>query len=148
VDFGVAFVVLLGLMLLYRIPPTPPTLTLPFFVLLSMITALGFGLWFSALNVRFRDIKHLIPFVIQIWMYVTPVVYSVTLIPERFRWVLALNPMTAVVEGFRWALLGSAMTAVSFTNGLFWVSVGIALAVFISGLFYFRSVERTFADII
>ena len=148
VDFGIAFIVLLGLMLFYRIPPTPATLLLPVFILLAMITALGFGLWFSALNVRFRDIKHLIPFIIQIWMYLTPVVYSVTLIPERFRWVLALNPMTAVVEGFRWALLGSAMNAVSFTNGLFWVSVGIALAVFISGLFYFRSVERTFADII
>ncbi|MBU1661560.1 MAG: ABC transporter permease [Chloroflexi bacterium] len=105
VDFAIAFVVLAGMMLYYGIAPTAAVVWLPAFFLLAMVTALGFGLWLSALNVRYRDVNYLIPFLVQIWMYVTPVIYGSTLIPERFRWLLAINPMTGVVEGFRWALL-------------------------------------------
>ncbi|MCA9932328.1 MAG: ABC transporter permease [Anaerolineales bacterium] len=148
VDFGVAFVILMGLMIFYGIAPTVTVLWLPAFMLLALITALGFGLWLSALNVRFRDIKHLIPFIVQIWMYVTPVIYGSTLIPERFRWLLALNPMTSVVEGFRWALLGNQLTNNIAANGLFFVSIAIALLVLVSGAIFFRATERVFADII
>ena len=148
VDFAVSFTVLLALMLFYRIPPTPAALLLPGFLLLAMIAALGFGLWLSALNVRFRDVGYLVPFLVQIWMYLTPVIYPVTLIPERWRWLLALNPMTGVVEGFRWALLGGSMEGTAPPGGLFFLSIVIALAVFVSGLFFFRATERTFADVI
>ncbi|MCB0002668.1 MAG: ABC transporter permease [Anaerolineae bacterium] len=150
VDFAVGLVMLAVLMLIYRIPLTPAVLLLPLFLLLAMITALGFGLWLSALNVRYRDIKQLIPFIVQLWMYLTPVIWPVTIIPERFRSLLALNPMTGVVSGFRWALLGdaSAVTGMQAPAGLFALSVVIAVAALISGMFFFRSTERTFADII
>ena len=148
VDFGVSFIVLLLLMAFYRIAPTPAVIFLPAFLLLAMATSLGFGLWLAALNVRYRDVNYLVPFLVQIWMYVTPVIYSASLIPERYRWLLALNPMTGVVEGFRWALLGGVMTETQPPNGLFAVSVVITLAVLIGGLFFFRSTERTFADVI
>lgn len=143
VDFGVAASVFVVLMVWYRVTPTPAILLLPLFVLLAMATALGFGLWLSALNVRFRDVNYLVPFLVQVWMYLTPVVYAVTLIPERFRWLLALNPMTGVVEGFRWALLGAQPP-----GALFAVSVLITLAVLVGGAFFFRATERTFADVI
>ncbi len=106
VDFAVAFIVLLGMMIFYKISLSWNILLLPVFLLLAMVTALGFGLWLSALNVRFRDINHIVPFLIEIWKYVTPVIYGATLIPEKYRWLLGLNPMTGVVEGFRWAILG------------------------------------------
>ena len=147
VDFAVASLVLAGLMVWYRVPPTANIVWLPFFLLLAMATALGFGLWLGALNVRFRDVNYLVPFLVQIWMYVTPVIYSVTLIPERYRWLLALNPMTGVVEGFRWALLGGVMEAEP-PGALFALSVAITLVVLASGAVFFRSTERTFADII
>ena len=147
VDFAVSSVVLGILMLVYRIAPTANIIWLPFFLLLAMATALGFGLWLAALNVRFRDVNYLTPFLVQIWMYLTPVIYSVTLIPEQYRWLLALNPMTGVVEGFRWALLGGVM-AVEPPGALFAVSVGISLVVLVTGAIFFRSTERTFADII
>ncbi|NLG28698.1 MAG: ABC transporter permease, partial [Chloroflexi bacterium] len=101
IDFAVALVVLIALMAWYRIAPTLATLLLPAFLLLAMATALGFGLWLAALNVRYRDINYIVPYLVQVWMYATPVVYGTTLIPERYRFLLALNPMTAVVEGFR-----------------------------------------------
>lgn len=150
VDFAVGLIMLGVLMLLYRVPLTPAVLLLPLFLLLAMVTALGFGLWLSALNVRYRDIKQLIPFIVQLWMYLTPVIWPVTIIPERFRPLLALNPMTGVVSGFRWALLGdaSAVTGMQAPAALFAVSVLIAVGALISGLFFFRSTERTFADII
>lgn len=148
VDFGVAFVILGALMGFYRIAPTPAVIFLPGFLLLAMITALGFGLWLSALNVRFRDINYLVPFLVQIWMYVTPVIYGSTLIPERFRFLLALNPMTGVVEGFRWALLGNNLADAHPPTFLFPVSITIALIVLVTGAIFFRSTERTFADII
>jgi lipopolysaccharide transport system permease protein len=148
VDFVVGFVLLAILMLVYRIRLSPAALSLPLFLLVAMGTAFGFGLWFAALNVRYRDVKHLIPVVIQTWMYVTPVVYGTQLIPERFRWLLGLNPMTGVVEGFRWALLGSPMSGTAGSSLVFWLSLAICSLVLISGLAFFRRTERTFADVI
>lgn len=148
VDFGVAFLVLAALMVYYRIVPTAAVLFLPGFLLLAVLTALGFGMWLSALNVRYRDIKHLVPFIVQTWMYLTPVIYSSTLIPEQYRWLLALNPMTGVVEGFRWALLGNYLQDVQPPGALFPISAAITLVVLISGFYMFRSTERTFADIV
>ena len=148
VDFAIAFGVLVALMLVYRIVPTARILILPALILLAMVTALGFGLWLSALNVKYRDVNYLLPFLIQIWMYMTPVVYGSNLIPERFRFLLSLNPMTGVVEGFRWALLGPAAVGDYLSGTLLGVSVGIALVVVVSGAFFFRTTERSFADIV
>jgi len=148
VDFGVAFLVLIGLMAYYRVSPTPAVVLLPAFLLLAMLTALGFGLWLSALNVRFRDVNYLIPFLVQIWMYLTPVVYGSTLIPERFRFLLGLNPMTGVVEGFRWALLGNRLADAQAPGVLFVISIAITLLVLVSGAIFFRRTEDSFADII
>lgn len=148
IDFGVAFLVLVALMFYYRISPTWSLLWLPAFVLMALLTALGFGLWLSALNVRYRDINYLVPFVVQLWMYVTPVIYASTLIPARFRFLLGLNPMTGVVEGFRWALLGSRLSDARANSSLFWVGVAVMLIVLVSGIIFFRTTERTFADIV
>ena len=147
-DFAIAFLVLVGLMVFYGIAPTAGVVWLPGFLLLAMLTALGFGLWLSALNVRFRDINQLVPFLVQIWMYVTPVIYGSTLLPERFRPLLGLNPMTGVVEGFRWALLGNRLADAQAPGVLFVMSVAITLIVLVSGAVFFRRTERTFADII
>ena len=143
VDFAIAFVVLIGLMVYFRIAPTMNVVFLPGFILLAMATALGFGLWLSALNVRYRDINYLVPFLVQMWMYLTPVIYGSTLIPERFRFLLALNPMTGVVEGFRWALLDTD-TAPGPMVFLSAVAAGVIL---VSGAYYFRRMEKTFADV-
>lgn len=148
VDFAIAFLVLGGLMIYYQVTPTLATALLPGFVLLAMITALGFGLWLSALNVRYRDINYLVPFLVQIWMYVTPVIYGTTLIPERFRFLVSLNPMAGVTEGFRWALLGGRLADARPPDTFFLVPVAIALAVLVGGLIFFRNTERTFADIV
>ena len=148
VDFAIAFLVLIGLMIYFGIAPTATVLVLPGLILLAMATALGFGLWLSALNVRFRDINYIIPYLIQIWMYVTPVIYSSTLIPERYRFLLGLNPMTGVVEGFRWALLGRRLADAQPPGPLFAASIAIALLVLVSGAIFFRHTERTFADIV
>lgn len=148
VDFAIAFVLLLGLMFYFGVAPTAAVWWLPAFLLLALITALGFGLWLAALNVRYRDVNHMMPFLVQLWMYATPVVYGSSLIPERFRLLLALNPMTGVVEGFRWALLGSVLGDARPPAALFFVSVIMALLVLIAGLIYFRRTERAFADII
>ncbi|MEA3376023.1 MAG: ABC transporter permease [Chloroflexota bacterium] len=148
VDFGVAFLVLVGLMIYFGIAPTAAVALLPGFIVLAALTALGFGLWLSALNVRYRDVQHLVPYLVQVWMYVTPVVYGTTLIPERFRFLLALNPMTGVTEGFRWALLGNRLADAQPPGSLFAISIGIAAAVLAGGFIFFRHTERTFADII
>ena len=148
VDFAVAFLVLVGLMIYYGIAPTWAVVWLPAFLLLALATALGVGMWLSALNVRYRDVNYLVPFLVQVWMYLTPVVYGTTLIPERFRFLLALNPMTGVVEGFRWALLGRRLAEARAPGPLLAVSVGISLVILVSGAIFFRSTERTFADII
>ncbi len=148
VDFAAGFIVLVVLMLLYGIVPTTAVVLLPAFLLLAMLTALGFGLWLSALNVRYRDIGYVIPFLIQIWLYVTPVIYSVSLIPEQYQFLLGLNPMTSVVAGFRWALLGQAPAAQSSSLWVFGLSILTMFVVLISGLAFFSRTERTFADII
>lgn len=148
VDFSVSFIVLIVLMIIFKFYPTPYIVFLPGFLLLAIITALGFGLWLSALNVRYRDVNYITPFLIQIWMYLTPVIYPVTIIPEKFRFLLALNPMTGVVEGFRWALLGDQLTDVQPPGSIFLLSIAISLFVLVSGTIYFRRTERKFADII
>ncbi|HUS94935.1 MAG TPA: ABC transporter permease [Patescibacteria group bacterium] len=148
IDFAIAFVILIGLMLVYQINPTPNIVFLPGFILLAMLTALAFGLWLSALNVRFRDVNYMLPFLVQVWMYLTPVVYGSNLIPEPYRFLLALNPMTGVVAGFRWALLGDYLADAAPPDELFPISMAITLVVLISGIVFFRTTERTFADII
>ncbi len=147
-DFAIAFVVLVGMMFYYGISPTTAVFWLPAFLLLAVTTALGFGLWLSALNVRYRDVNYLVPYLVQVWMYVTPVVYGTTLIPESFQFLLALNPMTGVVEGFRWALLGSQLAESAPPGSLFPISVAISLLVLVSGGIFFLNTERSFADII
>jgi len=148
VDFLIVCTALGGLMAFYGVRPTANIALLPLFLLLAMLTAFGFGLWLSALNVRYRDVSWLMPFLIQVWMYLTPVVYSSTLLPERFRPYLALNPLTGVVEGFRWALFGEQMGSAAPGGLMFIISIAISLLVLLSGLVYFRRTERTFADII
>jgi lipopolysaccharide transport system permease protein len=144
VDFVIQFAILLGMMLYYRITPTSALWSLPFFVLLSLATAFGFGLWLSALNVLYRDVGYILPFLTQIWMLVTPVAYSAKVVPAEYQFLYALNPMVGVVEGFRWALLGArppgALTLA--------VSTVISVIVLISGMYYFRRMERTFADMV
>jgi len=148
VDFVIAFGVLVVLMVIYGIVPTAGLVLLPVLILLAMVTALGFGLWLSALNVRYRDVNYLLPFLIQIWMYVTPVVYGSNLVPERYRFLLSLNPMTGVVEGFRWALFGPAAVGNYLSTPLIGISIAISLVVLVTGAFYFRATERSFADIV
>jgi lipopolysaccharide transport system permease protein len=144
VDFLIQFVILLIMMLYYRISPTIAIWSLPFFVLLSLATALGFGLWLSALNVLYRDVGYILPFLTQIWMLVTPVAYSVQEIPEKYQLLYALNPMVGVVEGFRWALLGTQ----NAPGPVLAISSIFSLLILISGLYYFRRMERTFADMV
>jgi lipopolysaccharide transport system permease protein len=152
VDFSIAFVVLIGMMLYYRFAPSssyqltlsPWIWTLPLFTLLAVITALGAGLWLSALNAIYRDINYVIPFLIQFWMFITPIAYPASMIPEQYRLIYSLNPMTGVVEGFRWALLGSGQPP----DAMLWVSSTISVLMLITGLFYFRRMERTFADVV
>ncbi len=141
-DFVIAFVVLIAMMLFYHISPTSAIWSLPLFILLAIITALGAGLWLSALNVEYRDVRYTITFLIQFWMFLTPIAYPSSLVPARFRLLYGLNPMAGVVQGFRWALLGSEQAPGLMTG----VSVVIAIALFFSGLAYFRRMERSFAD--
>jgi len=142
VDFAIAFVVLLVMMWYFKIPPTTNIWTLPFFLLLAMVTALGVGLWLSALNVLYRDIGYIIPFLTQLWFYLTPIVYPASQVPEQWQTLYALNPMVGVVEGFRWALLGTSTTP----GPMVAVSSVVAFLMLVSGMFYFRRMERTFAD--
>ena len=148
VDFCMASIVLAGLMSYYHVNLSLRIFMLFPFLLVAMITALGFGLWLSALNVRFRDVNLLTPFLLQIWMYATPVIYGSSIVPEKLRFLLGLNPMTGVVEGYRWALFGTSFPA-GLTNlyGLI-VPSGISLIVLASGAVFFRRSERKFADII
>jgi lipopolysaccharide transport system permease protein len=118
--------------------------TLPFFLLLALVTALGVALWLSAVNVKYRDVNHALPFLTQFWLLATPVAYSFSTLSDTMQLILSLNPMTGVVNGFRWALLGTD----TGPDVLFWISVGISILIFVSGLFYFRSMEKTFADTI
>jgi lipopolysaccharide transport system permease protein len=144
IDFALSMVLLFGLLLYAGIPLSWKVVTLPAFILLAMLTALGLSLFTSAMNAKYRDVGHAIPFVIQIWMYLSPIVYPVSLVPEQWRWLYGLNPMAGVIEGFRWALLGrTAPDPVVMTE-----SVIVLLLVVLSGLVYFRKMERQFADII
>lgn len=144
VDFAIAFLVLLGMMIYYGLSLTGAIVTLPLFLLLAVATALGVGLWLSALNVQYRDVRYTIPFLTQFWLFATPVAYPASLVPESWRPLLGLNPMAGVVEGFRWALLGVAHAP----GPLLAVSVGVVVALLVGGLYYFRRMERTFADIV
>jgi len=144
VDFALAFVVLIGMMLYFRIYPTWNALWLFPFLLLAFVTALGVSLWFSALNVQYRDIRYVLPFLTSLWMYATPVIYPSSLLHGVWRVLLGLNPMSGVVDGFRWALLGVGQGP----RGMFGVSVVAALVVLLGGALYFRRMEKTFADVI
>jgi lipopolysaccharide transport system permease protein len=144
VDFVLAFIVLLGMMLYYGIVPTINTLWLPLFVLLAVVTSLGVGLWLSALNVKYRDVRYAVPFLTQFWMFATPIAYPSSLLHEPWRTVYGLNPMAGVVEGFRWALLGRNTAP----GPIIAVSSIAAVVILVSGAFYFRRMEKTFADVV
>jgi lipopolysaccharide transport system permease protein len=144
VDFALSLASLLGLMLWYRITPTWALLALPAFLVLAAVIALGVGLWLAPLNVRYRDVSHTVPFLVQVWMYSSPVVYPLTLVPEPWRPVYSLNPMVGVIEGFRWSLLGTtAPDRLAIA-----LSAIVGLAVLVGGLVFFRRMERAFADVI
>jgi lipopolysaccharide transport system permease protein len=144
VDFAIAFVVLIGLVLYYGVVPGAPVLWLPVLVLFALLAALAVGLWLSALNVKYRDVQHLIPFLVMAWMYASPVAYSANLIPGgKWRLLYALNPMAGVIQGFRWALAGGEAP-----GSTIFVSAAVVLVLLVGGLFYFRRMERVFADIV
>jgi lipopolysaccharide transport system permease protein len=143
VDFTIALVVLLGVVAWYGIVPSAAIVCLPAFMLLAVATASAASIWLSALSVRYRDVRYVVPFAVQLWLFATPVAYPASLVPERWRALYGLNPMTAVVEGFRWALVGGPSPGAMTTFSA--LAVAVALA---TGLVYFRSAERTFADII
>jgi lipopolysaccharide transport system permease protein len=144
VDLGISFLVLIVLMAGYGIAPTWHVVFLPVFVLLAFTTALGVSLWLSALNVLYRDVQYVVPFLVQLWMFASPVIYPITSIPAGpKRIVFALNPMTGVIGGFRWALLGQ-----QFPSGLMWLSIAVVVVLFVGGLFYFKRMERVFADVV
>lgn len=143
-DFVIALIVLFIMMIFYRVAPTPLILFFPFLTLLMVFTASGVGLWLSALNVQYRDFRYVIPFVVQLWMFISPVVYSISMLPKRFRLIYALNPMAGIIEGFRSALLGT----IKYPWLLLGASTVISVLILISGLVYFRRVERLFADVI
>jgi lipopolysaccharide transport system permease protein len=143
VDFAIAFVVLAGMMLYYNIVPTGAVALLPVFLLLAMVTSLGVGLWLAALNVEYRDVRYTLTFLIQFWLFATPVAYPSSLLSEPWRTLYGLNPMVGVVEGFRWALLGAQPP-----GPMVGVSTLIALLLLVSGVYYFRRMEKSFADVV
>jgi lipopolysaccharide transport system permease protein len=144
VDFAIAGLALVGIMIGYGMQPHLTLVALPVFVLFAVVTALAIGIWLSALNVQYRDVQYTIPFLTQFLLFATPIAYSTTLVPERYRFVYGLNPMAGVVEGFRWTLFGSASSLQPLTI----VSVAVVLVLLLTGLVYFRRTERTFADIV
>ena len=143
IDFGLAFLVLLGMMLAYGFMPTLNILWTPLLFLLAVVTSLGVGVWLAAVNVQYRDIRYIAPFLMQIWMFATPIVYPGNLLPEPWATLYGLNPMAGVVEGFRWALLGSEKP-----GGIVLVSALAAAALLVSGLYYFRRMEKSFSDVV
>ena len=144
VDFAIAFLILLGMMLYYHLVPTLAVLTLPFFLTLALAAALSVGLWLSALNVKYRDIRYTLPFLVQFWLFVTPIAYPISIIPEPWRAICGLNPMAGVVEGFRWALLGKPGNM----SLMMIVSILVVVGLLLGGLIYFRRTEKFFADMI
>lgn len=143
-DFFIAMLVLGGMMVYYQFVPTLQILLFPFLIGLTFLCAVGAGLWLSALNVQYRDIRYVIPFLVQIWMFVSPVIYPVSLVPKKYQWLLALNPMSSVISAFRSSLLGHLR--IDWT--LLGISVIITAVILLSGLYYFRKMEKTFADVI
>lgn len=143
VDFIVAIGILVLMMAYYGFVPTINVVFLPAFVLLALATSLGVGLWLSALNVQYRDFQYTVPFLIQVWLYASPVVYSTSLVPAQYQLLYGLNPMAGVIEGFRWALLGTAPP-----SGVIGLSVVVVLVLLVSGAFYFKKMEQYFADIV
>jgi lipopolysaccharide transport system permease protein len=144
IDFAIAFLVLLGIMLYYGFVPTINIIWLPLLMMVALVTSLGVGLWLSAMNVQFRDVRYMIPFLTQAWLFLTPIAYPSSLLPEPWRILYGLNPMAGVVEGFRWALLGTDTAP----GGMIIVSTLVAFTLFISGAFYFRRMEQSFADVL
>jgi lipopolysaccharide transport system permease protein len=144
VDFAIAFTILIGMMVWFGIAPSIHILALPAFILLALIAALSVGLWLSAVNVRYRDVGHAIPFLIHLGMFASPVAYPVSVIPEKWRLIYSLNPMYGVIEGFRWALLGKQQPNLTLIATS---AIGVVVLL-IAGMIYFNRVERTFADIV
>lgn len=144
VDFVITLLLLIGMLVWYGQPLGLPLLAAPLFALFALLTALAFGLWLATLNVQFRDVRYTIPFLLQFWMFASPVAYPTSLVPEAYRAWYGLNPMAGVVEGFRWALLGTAAPA----WGLIGVSAAVVAVLLMGGLIYFRRLERTFADVL
>lgn len=145
VDFAIAFVVLILMMLVFGIVPTINVIALPFFILLAFVTSMGVGLWLSAMNVQFRDVRYTVPFLTQFWLFITPIAYPSSLIEnDLLRAIYAINPMAGVVEGFRWALLGTDTAP----GPMIIVSTIAAMMLLVSGLYYFRRMEKTFADVV
>lgn len=143
-DFLLSLIVLVGMMAFYDVAPGIGIVVLPLLALFALFTAVGVGMWLTALNVRFRDVRYLVPFLIQIWLFASPVAYWADKVPAKWRLVYAINPMAGVVEGFRWALLGLPWSI----SGMFAVSAAVSATIFLSGVFFFRRVERGFADVI
>jgi lipopolysaccharide transport system permease protein len=144
IDFALGFVVFLAVMAWYGVIPPIAILALPLLVALTLVTALSIGLWLSALNVRYRDVQYALPFLTQMWFFLTPVAYTTALIPEKWRLVYGINPMAGIVEGFRWALIGDAPTV----GPLLALSGGLVAVLLVGGVAYFRRVEKSFADVI
>jgi lipopolysaccharide transport system permease protein len=144
VDFAVSFVILVLMMVWFGTPLRWGVLTLPLFLLLALLTALAVGLWLSALNVRYRDVGHAIPFFIQLWMFASPVAYPINLVPEKWRLLYSLNPMAGVIEGFRWAVLGKESPDLH----VILISSFVVLVLLLPGIVYFKYTERTFADVV
>jgi lipopolysaccharide transport system permease protein len=145
VDFMISGMILLGLMAWYDFLPSWRVLTLPLFIIIAAAAAMGAGLWLAALNVKYRDFRYIVPFIVQFGLYISPVGFSSTVVPERWRLLYSLNPMVGVIDGFRWAILGGE-TKLSWPEFSF--SVGLVTLLFVSGIWYFRKMERTFADVI
>jgi lipopolysaccharide transport system permease protein len=143
VDFALAFVVLLGMMFYYGIVPTTAVIWLPLLLLLAFVTSLGVGLWLTAMNVQFRDVRYAVPFIVNAWMFATPIAYPSSLLGEPWRTLYGINPMAGVVEGFRWALLGTETAP----GPIVFVSAAVSVALLVGGAFYFRRMEKTFADV-
>jgi homopolymeric O-antigen transport system permease protein len=144
IDFGISFVFLLGMMAWFGVVPTWSVLVLPLFLLLTMLTALSVGFWLSVINVRYRDVGQAIPFLVQLWMFVSPVAYPVSVVPEKWRFLYSLNPMTGVIEGFRWALLGNEIRDLVPIA----ISIAVVLALLFGGIIFFKRMEETFADVV
>lgn len=141
-DFFVSLILVAGLLIYYQVNPGSAVLLLPFFLLLTLVLATGVSLWLSALNVKYRDFMYALPFIIQVWLFASPVAYTAGLVPEKWKLVYSLNPLVGIIEGFRTAFLGTS----SLTTQMLVISGTLSVIIFVSGVFFFRRVERSFAD--